>query len=242
MELRFSDRTAVLYAVLTAAGQISTAGWWARDAAVTDAATRLSSVTSWRGCAGSGCARARVESPRSPDAVGLEVATCATVGSRSDRTAPAILGNAWRQDRSGTTGRARRQARGHGSVMSGGMRRASSGRPCAGGHCDRSRQQERAGSPRCRVGRTRRGRARHGAARGGDRGAGRGVRGHRDQPHLHPPDGVRPQRPASGPRQHAERVRGRLAGVLVRDDHRHGHLRAARHARRQRRRRRHHGP
>ena len=40
---------------------------------------------------------------------------------------------------------------------------------------------------------------------------------------------------------HAERVRRRVAGVLVGNDHRHGHLRAARDARRQRRRGRHHG-
>ena len=36
-------------------------------------------------------------------------------------------------------------------------------------------------------------------------------------------------------------LRGRLADLLVGDDHRHGHLRAAGHARRQRRRGRHHG-
>ncbi len=50
-----------------------------------------------------------------------------------------------------------------------------------------------------------------------------------------------PSDPHPVPVSTRQRVRRGVAGVLVRDDHRHGHLRAARDARRQRRRGRHHG-
>ena len=70
----------------------------------------------------------------------------------------------------------------------------------------------------------------------------RGVRRHRDQPDLHRADGVQPQRSPPRAAQRPQRLRHRLADLLVDHGHRHAHLREPRDARRQRRRGRHHGP
>ena len=67
------------------------------------------------------------------------------------------------------------------------------------------------------------------------------VRRHRDQPDLHHPDRLQPQRPAPRADQHGQCVRHRVVDFLVGDDHRHADLRDPGDARRQRRRGRHHG-
>ena len=67
------------------------------------------------------------------------------------------------------------------------------------------------------------------------------VRRHRDQPDLHHPDCLQPQRPAPRADQRGQRVRRRVIDFLVGDDHRHADLRHPGDARRQRRRGRHHG-
>ena len=90
--------------------------------------------------------------------------------------------------------------------------------------------------PNARGGRSvAKGRARRRCAR-------RRVRRHRHQPALHGADGLQPGDPHPVAVTTRQRVRDRLADLLVGDDHRHRHLRAARDARGQRRRGRHHGP
>ena len=72
--------------------------------------------------------------------------------------------------------------------------------------------------------------------------AGRRLRRHRHQSDLHDPDGLQPERPASGRRRRTDSVFGIISmifwsvTIIVTR-----HLRAARDARRQRRRGRHHG-
>ena len=74
------------------------------------------------------------------------------------------------------------------------------------------------------------------------RRARRGVRRHRNQPDLHRPDGVQPQRSPPRTAQRPQRLRRRVPDLLVDHGHRHAHLRHPRDACRQRRRGRHHGP
>ena len=60
------------------------------------------------------------------------------------------------------------------------------------------------------------------AARGRrGRRARRRLRRHRHQPDLHDPDGLQPRRPAPGAVSDRQRLRHRLADLLVGDDHRH---------------------
>ncbi len=69
---------------------------------------------------------------------------------------------------------------------------------------------------------------RAGGARG--RCPGGGLRGHRDEPAVYRADAVQSGRSAPGQGVARQHLRGRLADLLVGDDHRHHHLRPARDA------------